>query len=118
MDGTNRTDVNGIMDVSEAADYLHINKLTLYRLVKRGKIPAIKVGSQWRFKKEVLDEMFGGNRRVAEDATKAAEIMARFEAHLHAEPDLDPETADALAGILKHAYRQMLRERFRLVGSK
>jgi excisionase family DNA binding protein len=26
--------------------------------VKRGKIPGIKVGGQWRFKKEVLDEMF------------------------------------------------------------
>jgi len=50
--------VNGIMDISEAADYLHIKKWTLYRLVKRGKIPGIKVGGQWRFKKEVLDEMF------------------------------------------------------------
>ena len=52
--------VNGIMDISEAADYLHIKKWTLYRLVKRGKIPGIKVGGQWRFKKEVLDEMFKG----------------------------------------------------------
>ena len=53
--------VNGIMDISEAADYLHIKKWTLYRLVKRGKIPGIKVGGQWRFKKEVLDEMFTQN---------------------------------------------------------
>ena len=29
--------------------------------VKRGKIPGIKVGGQWRFKKEVLDEMFTQN---------------------------------------------------------
>ena len=54
----NTPGVNGIMDISEAADYLHIKKWTLYRLVKRGKIPGIKVGGQWRFKKEVLDEMF------------------------------------------------------------
>ena len=52
---TNSPGINGIMDISEAADYLHIKKWTLYRLVKRGKIPGIKVGGQWRFKKEVLD---------------------------------------------------------------
>jgi excisionase family DNA binding protein len=61
MEGSKRTGVNGIMDISEAADYLHIKKWTLYRLVKRGKIPGIKVGGQWRFKKEVLDEMFTQN---------------------------------------------------------
>jgi excisionase family DNA binding protein len=58
--------VNGIMDISEAADYLHIKKWTLYRLVKRGKIPGIKVGGQWRFKKEVLDEMFTQNSPSSE----------------------------------------------------
>jgi excisionase family DNA binding protein len=62
MERSKRTPgVNGIMDISEAADYLHIKKWTLYRLVKRGKIPGIKVGGQWRFKKEVLDEMFTQN---------------------------------------------------------
>lgn len=62
MERSNKTPgVNGIMDISEAADYLHIKKWTLYRLVKRGKIPGIKVGGQWRFKKEVLDEMFTQN---------------------------------------------------------
>ena len=61
MERSKRTPgVNGIMDISEAADYLHIKKWTLYRLVKRGKIPGIKVGGQWRFKKEVLDDMFYG----------------------------------------------------------
>jgi excisionase family DNA binding protein len=58
MERSKSSGVNGIMDISEAADYLHIKKWTLYRLVKRGKIPGIKVGGQWRFKKEVLDEMF------------------------------------------------------------
>ena len=62
MERSNKTPgVNGIMDISEAADYLHIKKWTLYRLVKRGKIPGIKVGGQWRFKKEALDEMFTQN---------------------------------------------------------
>ena len=46
-----------IMDIAEAAEYLHIKTWTLYRHVKTGKIPGTKIGGQWRFKKEVLDEM-------------------------------------------------------------
>ena len=50
--------VPDIMRISEAADYLHVKKWTLYRLVKCGKVPGTKIGGQWRFKREVLDEMF------------------------------------------------------------
>jgi len=47
-----------IMDISEAASYLNIKKGTLYRLAKLGKVPAVKIGGQWRFKRERLDELF------------------------------------------------------------
>jgi excisionase family DNA binding protein len=47
-----------IFDIRGAAEYLHIKKWTLYRLAKKGKVPGIKVGGQWRFKKDVLDSMF------------------------------------------------------------
>jgi len=47
-----------IMDIAEAASYLHIKKGTLYRLVKEGRIPGTKIGGQWRFKRDILDEMF------------------------------------------------------------
>ena len=55
-----------IMDISEAASYLNIKKGTLYRLAKNGRIPAVKIGGQWRFKRERLDAMF----RVPEDALR------------------------------------------------
>lgn len=47
-----------IMDISEAATYLNIKKGTLYRLAKAGQIPGTKIGGQWRFKRERLDELF------------------------------------------------------------
>jgi excisionase family DNA binding protein len=56
--GGGRMDV--IFDIRGAAEYLHIKKWTLYRLAKKGKVPGIKVGGQWRFKKDVLDNMFYG----------------------------------------------------------
>ena len=47
-----------IMDIKEAADYLLIKYRTLYTLVKEKRVPGIKVGGQWRFRKSRLDAMF------------------------------------------------------------
>ena len=45
-----------LMTVQEMADYLRVTKKTIYRLLERGGIPAIKVGHQWRFDKTLIDE--------------------------------------------------------------
>ncbi len=39
----------------EAAEYLKMHVKTVCRLAKEGKIPARKVGSEWRFLRSVLD---------------------------------------------------------------
>lgn len=44
-----------VMTSGEAADYLKMHVKTVCRLAKEGKIPAKKVGSEWRFLKSVLD---------------------------------------------------------------
>ena len=44
------------LTVKEVAQYLRVNQYTVYRLVSQKKLPAYKVGSQWRFKRTVLDE--------------------------------------------------------------
>jgi len=45
-----------LMTVEEVADYLRVTKKTIYRLLRQGKIPATKVGHQWRFNKDSIDE--------------------------------------------------------------
>jgi excisionase family DNA binding protein len=45
-----------LMTVMEAAVYLRVGKKTIYRLLKQGKIPATRVGQQWRFNKASIDE--------------------------------------------------------------
>ena len=47
-----------ILDVNAAAKYLNITRATLYKLAKEGKIPGLKIGGQWRFSKDRLDELF------------------------------------------------------------
>ncbi len=49
-----------ILDVNAAAKYLNITRATLYKLAKEGKIPGLKIGGQWRFSKDRLDELFAG----------------------------------------------------------
>ena len=51
-------DTHEIIDIKEAASYLRIKERTLYNLVKNRKVPGIKIGGQWRFKRSQLDAMF------------------------------------------------------------
>ena len=48
--------VERMMTVKEVAAYLKLNPITVYRYAAQGKILGFKVGSSWRFKKEILDE--------------------------------------------------------------
>jgi len=48
--------MTNLMTVGEVADYLRVTKKTIYRLLERGKIPATKVGNQWRFEKSSIDD--------------------------------------------------------------
>lgn len=52
MDNPKRTH---IMTPKEAAKYLGLHLVTVYRLIKKGILPCFRVGGQWRFKKDLLD---------------------------------------------------------------
>ena len=39
------------LTTEEVLEYLQVNLRTVYRLIKAGKIPAVRVGRQWRFRK-------------------------------------------------------------------
>lgn len=46
---------DNLLTVIQIAKYLRVDKFTIYRLVSEKKIPAFKVGNQWRFKKRLVD---------------------------------------------------------------
>ncbi len=50
-----------LMTVQEVADYLRVTKKTIYRLLRQGKIPATKVGQQWRFNAASIDKWLQQN---------------------------------------------------------
>ena len=44
-----------IMTLGEVAGYLRVTEKTIYRLLWRNRIPATKVGKQWRFDRAAVD---------------------------------------------------------------
>ena len=45
-----------IMTLREVAGYLGLHVMTVYKLTREGRVPAAKIGGQWRFKRDVLDD--------------------------------------------------------------
>jgi len=59
------------LTTEEVLEYLQVNLRTVYRLIKAGKIPAVRVGRQWRFRTRDIDawldrqRLRGGARAAA-----------------------------------------------------
>jgi excisionase family DNA binding protein len=52
-----------LITLKELSKYLKISKPTLYKMVEKGKIPALKIANQWRFKKEDIDRWVEQHRK-------------------------------------------------------
>lgn len=46
------------LTVDEAAKRLKVNKVTIYRMARKGQIPAVKFGKVWRISSIKLSELF------------------------------------------------------------
>jgi excisionase family DNA binding protein len=44
-----------LMTLDDLAAYLKVSRRTIYEWLKTGKVPAVKLIGQWRFKKEKID---------------------------------------------------------------
>jgi excisionase family DNA binding protein len=49
------TNVVQLLTVTELCNYLKVKRRTIYRLLKAGKLPAFRVGRDWRFNLEEID---------------------------------------------------------------
>jgi excisionase family DNA binding protein len=53
---------NQFLTTEEVMDYLQVNLRTVYRLIRAGRIPAVRIGRQWRFQKSDIDAWLEENR--------------------------------------------------------
>jgi len=61
----------GFMTTKEVAKYLGFHGATVTKYAAKGKIPAIRIGSVWRFDKEGIDKWInGGQEKTIQEAKK------------------------------------------------
>ncbi|MDP2318788.1 MAG: response regulator [Acidobacteriota bacterium] len=60
------------LTTEEVLEYLQVNLRTVYRLIKAGKIPAVRVGRQWRFRKRDIDAWLDTQRPRGERMPQTA----------------------------------------------
>ena len=54
-----------LMDIDELADYLRLQKQTIYNWLHQRKISGIKVGGVWRFDRRDIDSWLKSRRRLS-----------------------------------------------------
>jgi excisionase family DNA binding protein len=55
MSDANRPQEHEILTLEEVAHYLRLKPQTIYRWAQEKRIPAVKLGKEWRFRKTILD---------------------------------------------------------------
>ena len=56
-----RPDVGSpLLTTEEVIDYLRVNARTVYRLIRSGDLPAVRIGHQWRIRRKDLERWLDG----------------------------------------------------------
>ena len=117
------------LTTEEVLEYLQVNLRTVYRLIKAGKIPAVRVGRQWRFRKRDIDAWLdsqrqrgGGNRAtpaasarqpsgttrprvlVVDDEASIRDLLAKTLALAEYDVDVEPDGRSALERMRMYPY--------------
>jgi len=51
-----RDKIDNWLTIEELAGYIKMSRTKLYGMAQRGEIPASKIGNQWRFDREEIDQ--------------------------------------------------------------
>jgi excisionase family DNA binding protein len=103
------------LTTEEVLDYLHVNVRTIYRLIRAGKIPAVRIGRQWRFRRRDLDVWLrtvrsssDGERRrrvlVVDDEEAVLTLFRKTFERAQYDVDTAGDGAAAIECLRAHAY--------------
>lgn len=94
------------LTVNQITKYLQMNRMTIYKLAKAGKLPAVKIGNEWRFSKEELKKYLDAHVKKAafQTQTKTAKKSGKGKVLV---VDDDPGIRDLFERILKDDGQQV-----------
>lgn len=55
-------DVGAFLTVAEVAERMRVSKMTVYRLVHSGELPAVRFGRSFRVQRSAVDELISAAR--------------------------------------------------------
>jgi excisionase family DNA binding protein len=56
--------VNALLTTKQLQELLSIDRTTVYRMLKDGRLTGIKVGTQWRFSRDEVDALLSGSSAI------------------------------------------------------
>ncbi|MCM8800297.1 MAG: helix-turn-helix domain-containing protein [Candidatus Omnitrophica bacterium] len=62
-----------IMTAKELADYLKLHPFTIHKYAREGKIPAFKIGADWRFHRRYIEQWI--RQKINYNITKKKKIF-------------------------------------------
>jgi excisionase family DNA binding protein len=68
-----------VLTVKEVCELLRVHPSTVYKLVRQGKLPSFRVGSEWRFRKDSI------RRWMAEKSMNARQVRAAVDSRVNGE---------------------------------
>jgi excisionase family DNA binding protein len=108
------------LTTEQVLEYLQVNLRTVYRLIKAGKIPAVRVGRQWRFRKRDIDAWLDSQRTrssarpaapparprvlVVDDEASIRDLLAKTLALANYDVDVSPDGRSALERVRMYRY--------------
>lgn len=81
---------NELLTTREVQSLVRLNRVTIYRLIREGEFPAIKVGGQWRFPRKAVEAWLDGQSspqrpQPRAEAEEAAQPLALDEVFTRSE---------------------------------
>jgi excisionase family DNA binding protein len=98
--------MDSYLTFDEAVIFLKTNTSTLYKWLQSGKVPAHKLGRQWRFVREELENWLAGKGQGLE-SKEEARLLARFMADRNDHMQLtETDSAQVLQNLVRDAVQQ------------
>ena len=56
-----------LLTAKQVQELLHVDRTTIYRMLKDGRLTGIKVGQRWRFSEQEVDDLLSGAIRLGDE---------------------------------------------------
>lgn len=86
------------LTTKDLQDLIRVDKSTIYRMAEDGRIPAVKVGRQWRFPETAVREMLGQAPNHPTPTSERRTLLA----------SLDPAVTEAVAELAARTFGAMV----------